>query len=87
MPDLDFKFMGQQAAEHQAWLDVVAELRARSVGAIEAGEKDNPLHNAIVRWGEELSELRRIDPDPTHAENSLHERRALWVNTVNKARR
>jgi hypothetical protein len=67
-----------QRAEHEAWLDVVAELRARGVGAINRGEPDERLHDSIVRWGEELAQLRLNDPDPVHAQRALDERREKW---------
>lgn len=65
----------QMASEHAAWLDVVKEMRAAGVGEIEPGEPNERLHDAVVRWGEELAELRRLDPDPTHAPNALNQRR------------
>lgn len=71
----DFEQHERMASEHAAWLAVVTELRERGAGAIEDGEKDEPLHKAIVRWGEELAQLRMHDPDPRHAENALRERR------------
>lgn len=67
-----------QANEHQAWLDVVRLLRDSGVGGINAGEPDERLHDAIVRWGEELAQLRLHDPEPAHAEVALRERRAKW---------
>lgn len=71
-----------QGAEHEAWLDVVRELGARSVGQINAGEPDERLHDAIVRWGEELAQLRLHDPQPEHAERALAERREKWGATT-----
>lgn len=67
-----------QEAEHEAWLDVVSELRKRGVGAIEATQPDERLHDAIVRWGEELAQLRLADLNPDHAVNALRERREKW---------
>lgn len=67
--------LDQMSEEYSAWQDVVSELRDRGVGAIEHGEKDFTLYTAIVRWGEELAELRRYDPDPSHAANALTEKR------------
>lgn len=69
-------------AEHAAWLDVVKELRERGVGDIERDGKDFPLHNAIVRWGEELAQLRLGDPDPAHAANALRERREAYPGSA-----
>jgi hypothetical protein len=68
----------QQAIEHETWLLVVDELRKRGVGAINAGEPDERLHDAIVLWGEELAQLRLVDPDDTHAVRALAERRMKW---------
>jgi hypothetical protein len=68
----------QQAIEHEAWLEVVAQLRERGVGAINAGEPDERLHDAIVLWGEELAQLRLVDPNDTHAVRALAERRTKW---------
>jgi hypothetical protein len=76
LPDLDF--MEYQRAEHEAWLDVVDELRAAGVGDIEADGAHFRLHNAIVRWGEELAMMRRMDPDPDHGLTALEERRQAY---------
>lgn len=64
--------------EHAAWLDVVKELRAAGAGDIESGGANESLHDAITKWGEELAQLRLHDPDPTHAENALRERREKY---------
>ena len=72
------EFMRQQKVEHAAWLAVVEELRARDAGALNAGEKDEGLHDAIVRWGEELVQLRMADPVITHAMDALDERRVKY---------
>jgi hypothetical protein len=61
--------------EHSAWGWVVSELRKRGVGDINAGGKDEPLHDAIAAWGEELAQLRMHDPNPQHAEDALAMRR------------
>lgn len=71
-------FIEVMATEHQAWLDLLAELRKRDVGAINAGGKDERLHDAIVRWGEELAQLRLNDPKPEHAATALAQRREKW---------
>jgi hypothetical protein len=71
-------FMAQQAAEHNAWLMVVHELRRLGVGQINRGEPHERLHDHLVLWGEELAQLRLHDPDPEHAERALAERRANW---------
>ncbi len=65
----------QMTFEYEAWGDLVAELRERGVGDIEHGGKDFTLYTAIVQWGEELAELRRLDPDPNHAYDALVARR------------
>lgn len=74
---MDLHDVIQMGIEHQAWLDVVAELRERGVGDIEVGGKDNQLHNAIVRWGEELAALRS-GHDPEMCAKALEEKRALY---------
>jgi hypothetical protein len=74
----DFVLREQQAIEHDTWLVVVDELRKRGVGAINAGEPDERLHDAIVLWGEELAQLRLVDPNETHAVRALAERRLKW---------
>lgn len=74
----------QMATEHQAWIDLVRELRARGVGEIERDEKDYTLYTAIVRWGEELAELRRMDPNQTHSVRALRERRDERTASINK---
>lgn len=73
-----FPHMERQTVEHAAWLDVVIELRERSVGRIEPGESDHALCNAITRWGEELAQLRMLDPNPQHAHNALKEARERY---------
>lgn len=65
-------------AEYQAWNDVVTELRAAGVGAINAGGPNERLHDAITRWAEELVQLRLHDPEPEHADKALAERRERW---------
>lgn len=78
---LDDNFFDQQERmkrEHDAWLDVVDELRSAGAGAINAGEENEGLHNAIVKWGEELAQLRINDPDTAHAENALREKRERY---------
>ena len=72
-------FMGQQSTEHQAWLALVSEMRRAGVGDINRGGEHERLHDAIVAWGEELAELRRQDPDPSHAERALSERREKYL--------
>jgi hypothetical protein len=69
-----FLHMERQRIEHAAWLDVVIELRERGVGHIERGEADYPLWAAITKWGEELAQLRMLDPNPQHALNEARER-------------
>jgi hypothetical protein len=65
----------QMSREHRAWIAIVEELRERGVGEIERDEADYTLYTAIVQWGEELAELRRLDPDQTHGVLALRERR------------
>lgn len=79
MNDPHLNFIQLQSNEHAAWTAVVSELRQRGVGGINAGEKDERLHDAIVAWGEELAQLRMNDPDPTHAERALAERREKYL--------
>lgn len=76
--DTDLALRGRQQDEHAAWLNVVEQLHAAGVGAINAGEPNEQLHDAIVRWGEELAQLRMQDPDPEHARMALDERRKKW---------
>lgn len=73
-------FLKVQQTEHAAWLSVVSELRKRGVGDINAGGKDERLHDAIVAWGEELAQLRLNDSKPEHAESALAERRAKYLD-------
>lgn len=75
---IDLEQFSRQAEEHAAWLAVVNELRLAGVGQINRDEEQERLHDAIVRWGEELAQLRLHDPDPAHAERALAERRALY---------
>ena len=79
MNDPHLNFIQLQSTEHEAWTAVVSELRSRGVGDINAGGKDERLHDAIVAWGEELAQLRMNDPDPTHAERALAERREKYL--------
>lgn len=69
-----------QNREHQAWLDVGDEMKALDLDMNEDGNAER-LHAAIVRWGEELAQLRMNDPDPRHAESALRERRELFLGT------
>ena len=71
------EFLKQQHNEHQSWLSLVEELRAYGVGDINAGGMNETLHTAIVKWGEELAELRRLDPNPEHGQNALAEKREM----------
>lgn len=77
--DAHLEHLHYQGVEWEAWHDVVAELGAAGVGAISAGEPHERLHDAIVRWGEELAQLRLHDPDPQHASSALNERRRKWA--------
>jgi hypothetical protein len=78
MTDSRLEFLRYQTAEHTAWLEVVAELRAAGVGAINRGESHERLHDAIAAWGEELAQLRLHDSDPEHAERAHMERRQAY---------
>jgi hypothetical protein len=49
-----------QAREHGAWLDIMAEMRARGLEPNDA--EQNLLVFAIRKWGEELHHLRLADP-------------------------
>lgn len=74
----DLALLAYQDHEHSAWLDVVMELRDAGIGEIEHGQKHKRLHDAIVRWGEELAQLRLHDPNLAHALNALTERREAY---------
>lgn len=76
MTSIDALFRQVQSDEHEAWLIVVTELRTAGCADIERGGRNERLHDAITRWGEELAQLRLVDPDPSHATNALTERRA-----------
>jgi hypothetical protein len=65
--------------EHAAWLAIVSEMHAAGVGDINSGGRHERLHDAICAWGEELAQLRMNDPDPTHAERALAERREKYL--------
>jgi hypothetical protein len=71
--------MDLQAEEHAAWLDVVTELRTAGAGAIERGQPNERLHDAITRWAEELVQLRMGDPNAENAGDALNERRAHYA--------
>lgn len=75
-------FMAIQRTEHEAWGAVVSELRKRGVGDMNAGQKDESLHDSIVAWAEELVQLRLNDPDHSHAETALYERREKYLGTI-----
>jgi hypothetical protein len=70
-------FRDQQDREYDTWLELMKVLREHGVGELNRGEKHEPIWRAIVKWGEELAELRRIDPQPEHGQNALAEKRAL----------
>jgi hypothetical protein len=73
------KLRQAQRTEHQAWLALVTEMRKAGVGEINAGGKHQRLHDAICAWGEELAQLRMNDPDPSHAEQALADRRQKFL--------
>lgn len=75
-------FMRYQQVEHEAWLDVVKEMRIDDVASINKGEPNEALHDAITRWAEELVQLRLHDPDPRHAAVALIERREAYEKTT-----
>ena len=77
MQDISVEFLQQQRTEYDAWGLVMSELRKRGVGDVNEGGKDQHLGEAIMAWGEELCELRRLDQNPAHAWNALAEKRAL----------
>ena len=79
MTDPHLDHLRLQHTEHDAWLMLVQELRRLGVGDINAGGEHERLHDHIVLWGEELAQLRLNDPDPTHAERALDERREKWA--------
>lgn len=72
------RLLALQTNEQEAWRAVVAELRAAGAGAIEQGEPNDRLHDAVVRWGEELAQLRLNDPNENHAKDALQQRRAAY---------
>ena len=74
MPVDELEFLAYQGREHDAWTQGVVK-EARALGLDLSGDAEQ-LYNAIVRWGEELAQLRIADPNPTHAPNALAERRA-----------
>jgi hypothetical protein len=76
-----FTFGRKQRVEHEAWGAVMQELRNRGVGDVNAGGKDEPLHDAICAWAEELVQLRMADPDPENAKRALRERRDKYLGT------
>lgn len=69
-----------QQREHDAWLDVGMEFAALGLNMNEGGNAVE-LHNAIVRWGEELAQLRLNDPEAQHAVDALARRRQLYPGT------
>ena len=75
---MELEQMERMHREHAAWLDVVEELRSAGAGEIEPGQDHESLHNAIVKWGEELAQLRMHDPDAAHANQALAERREAY---------
>lgn len=78
MEDRALGFLFYQRAEHDAWMDVMAEMTAAGVGDVNAGGKDERLAASIMRWGEELAQLRLNDPTPHHGDNALKERREQY---------
>jgi hypothetical protein len=75
----EFELRRLQATEYDAWLSLVSEMRRSGVGDINRGGVHERLHDAICAWGEELAQLRMNDPDPTHAEKALDERRQKYL--------
>lgn len=71
------------AREHDAWLDLVDELRKRGVGDIEKGGKDYELWASIVKWGEELGLLRMFTPMGVN-QRALEEKRELYPGRYEK---
>jgi hypothetical protein len=59
---------------------LVSELRRAGVGDINLGGRHERLASAIAAWGEELAQLRINDPDPSHAERALEERRRKYLD-------
>ena len=66
-----------QGYEHDAWLAVGVEFKRLGLDMNTGGNAEQ-LHAAIVRWGEELAQLRMADPIAEHAERALEERRAAY---------
>jgi hypothetical protein len=75
------KLRQAQRTEHEAWRALVTEMRKAGVGEINAGGKHERLHDAICAWAEELAQLRINDPDPSHAEKALAERRDKYLGS------
>ena len=75
--EFDPAFHDQQYKEYTAWLLLMKELKDAGVGDINTGEKHEPIWRAIVKWGEELAELRRLDPNPERGQKALAEKRAM----------
>ena len=75
--EIDPFFHRQQQSEFDAWQLVMSELRKRGWGDVNNGGNDQRLAEAIMAWGEELAELRRLDPMPEHGRRALAEKRAL----------
>jgi hypothetical protein len=60
--------------EYDAWLEVVRECDRLRL-CLSPGANAGRLHDLIVRWGEELAQLRMADPEPEHAEHGLESAR------------
>jgi hypothetical protein len=74
MAEFDVHFHSQQGAEHAAWLDFCDELTKLGVNI----NDEEALANAVRLWGEELAELRHLDPVEQHRENALAEKREAY---------
>lgn len=70
----------QMHTEWETWRTFCEVLKKFGVGDINTDEPHEEIALAAMRWGEELAELRRLDPDPTHAANALVEKREGWNN-------
>lgn len=65
--------LDHQAREHAAWLDLCQELLDLGIDVNE----QEPLANAVRKWGEELHQLRL--GDPSHDAGALAEKREAYA--------
>jgi hypothetical protein len=71
--------MHWQHLEYGAWRDaVMPELERAGVASIDPGGEHERLHDAITYWAETLAQLRMHDPNASHADDALEQRRAAY---------